>query len=253
VRLDRLKYRLVGTPAEGLARHLAALARMVGRRPETEEERKAHLIDQQTVEIARRVLRSDGNVVDVGANRGVLLKQLVALAPNGRHVAVEPLPRHAASLRRRFPNVTVYQAALSDVSGTAKFRRVIGVAEHSSLAGIGHDAMGRDVEIFDVPVRTLDEIAPDPVDFLKIDAEQAEYRILKGADRVLSQRPFIAFELGANQSEVWDLLTNRGYCINRLSDWLDRKPPPPNVDALRHDVKGEYFFVAYPASYQEAE
>jgi FkbM family methyltransferase len=199
-----------------------------------------------TVEIARRVLKPDSNIIDVGAHRGALLKELVNLAPRGSHIAVEPLPRHAQGLRRRFPYVTVHQIALSDTPATARFRKVIGSQERSSLEGFGHDVEDKRVEYFEVTVQTLDQIAPDRVDFLKIDAEGAEYNILRGANRVLAMRPFIAFELGDNQSKVYNLLTEKGFDVNLLSRWLNGEPPPPNVEALRHDVAGEYFFLAYP-------
>lgn len=244
--IDRLKDRIVATPLESPGRRLVTLARAVARKPVPDLVTKSRRYDRQTVEIAQRVLRSDSNIVDVGANRGEVLGALIAIAPQGSHVAVEPLPRYAKGLVRRFPNVTVHQAALSDVGGTARFRRVVGASEHSSLDGFGHDASGRSVEYFDVTVKTLDEIAPQRVDFVKIDAEAAEYNIFRGAERVLAQRPFIAFELGANHDKVWDFLTSRGFSINRLTDWLDGKPPPPDVEALRFGVKGECFFLACP-------
>jgi len=50
--------------------------------------------------------------VDIGAHEGEILKWLVRLSP-GPHWAFEPIPACAARLRRRFPDVTVEQAALS--------------------------------------------------------------------------------------------------------------------------------------------
>lgn len=158
----------VGTPIEAPGRRMAALIRSVRGTPESHVAAKSRLYDEQTAEVAGRVLRVDSNVIDVGANRGQILKRLIALAPEGHHVAVEPLPRHARALARRFPNVVVHHAALSDISGTARFRRVIGAPEHSSFDGIGHDPDGKAVEYFDVTVKTLDEIATDPVLAIRI-------------------------------------------------------------------------------------
>src|SRR4051812_31574313 len=45
----------------------------------------------------------DAVCVDVGANVGAVLEMLTRLAPQGRHVAFEPLPELADDLRRRFP------------------------------------------------------------------------------------------------------------------------------------------------------
>ena len=203
----------------------------------------SRLHDAQTIEIARRVLRLDSNVIDVGANRGVILKGLIAIAPAGDHIAVEPLPRHAKALARRFPAVTVHQAALSHTAGRARFRRVIGASEHSSLDGIGHDADGKAIEYFEVTLKTLDDIAPPEVAFLKVDAEGAEYDILRGGSRVLTRRPYIAFELGINHAPVWELLTHAGYYISTPARWLAGESPAQSFD----DLRGEWFFLAYPA------
>ncbi len=235
---DAVKDRLIGTPFEMPLRHAATLVR-----PRTPAAAANDLCNQLTIEVARRVLRPDSNTIDVGAHCGVILRGLMDAAPHGQHVAVEPLPRQAQALRRRFPGVTVHQIALADRLGVAEFQKVIGASEESSLVGMGHG--GAKTVTFTVRVATLDHVAPAPVDFVKIDAEQAEWLILQGADRVLSQFPMIAFELGANQEEVYALLCERGYTVTRLADWLDGKPPPANLHALRHEVRGQHFFLAH--------
>lgn len=232
----RAKERLIGTPVEVPLRKLASVIRG----------KTANDADNLlTVEVARRVLRPDSNTVDVGAHRGVILKALIAFAPAGTHVAVEPLPRHAAALAKRFPAAVVHPVALADRAGEAEFQWVVGAAEASSLVGLGHDA--GTVEVFSVPVLTLDQVAPDPVDFVKIDAEGAERLIFQGADRVLSQHPVIVFEISTgNHEPVYEMLTARGYTLTRQRDWLDGLPAPPTLERLRHDVPGTHIFLAHP-------
>src|SRR5581483_4566427 len=82
--------------------------------------------DALTRAVMRRVVRPDSSGVDVGAHRGSLLRELVRLAPAGRHHAFEPLPFLADALRRRFPSVRVHEIALSDASGRAAFAHVVG-------------------------------------------------------------------------------------------------------------------------------
>lgn len=237
------KERITGTPIEELARRGLRAIRPV---PVSVVAAKSALYDAQTVEIVRRVVGPTDAVIDIGANRGALLKEFIRVAPSAMHVAVEPLPRHAKSLSRRFPKATVHQIALSDERGTARFRQVIGAPEHSSLDGIGHDADGKKVTYFDVELRTLDDIAPETTRFVKIDAEFAEYRILRGAPQLLARKPYLAFELGANYDEIWELLTAAGYGLYRLADWLDGRDPAPSMESLRDDVPGEFFFLAAP-------
>lgn len=67
------------------------------------------------------VLRADSAYVDVGANRGQILGEAVRLAPEGRHVAFEPIPRLAAEAKRSFPGVDFRQMALGAEPGAAEF------------------------------------------------------------------------------------------------------------------------------------
>ena len=43
------------------------------------------------------------------------------LAPRGRHRAVEPVPKKAARLRKKFPGVAVPEVALAETQGTNEF------------------------------------------------------------------------------------------------------------------------------------
>src|SRR5262245_34391221 len=69
----------------------------------------------------QHVLRADSNCVDIGASFGGYLKQMVVIAPLGRHHAFEPIPQLAEDLKRKFPSAHIHPMALSDHSGTAKF------------------------------------------------------------------------------------------------------------------------------------
>ncbi len=50
--------------------------------------------------------------VDVGSNRGQVLREAVRIAPRGRHVAFEPIPALAAQIAREFPGVDCRRKAL---------------------------------------------------------------------------------------------------------------------------------------------
>src|SRR3954452_2818833 len=78
-------------------------------------------------------LPANANCIDVGANVGGVLEEFVRLAPEGRHIAYEPLPELAAELRRRFPDVDVRCAAVSDTAGEARFHRHV---EHHTRSAL---------------------------------------------------------------------------------------------------------------------
>ena len=62
--------------------------------------------------LLEELLEHDSVCFDVGAHEGAVLGEMVRVAPNGRHIAWEPLPALARRLRERFPSVEVRDAAL---------------------------------------------------------------------------------------------------------------------------------------------
>src|SRR3954470_23168170 len=77
-----------------------------------------------TAAILRRTLRATSNCIDVGSHGGVILDEMLRLAPDGSHLAFEPLPHLAAALRRKYAgraNVTVHELALSNAAGEVTF------------------------------------------------------------------------------------------------------------------------------------
>jgi FkbM family methyltransferase len=169
-------------------------------------------------------LREDDNCVDIGANRGEILRELVRAAPRGRHLAFEPLPDLAAELRREFPEVDVRECALSDgPPGRASFTHVPEIPE---LSGFRRRAYPGDLETRAITVATdaLDRALPEgyvPA-LIKLDVEGAELQVLRGARETLRRHtPLLVFEHGAGgadyygtrSEDVHDLLAEVGYRI----------------------------------------
>jgi FkbM family methyltransferase len=71
------------------------------------------------------LLEADSDCLDIGAHEGVVLREMVRLAPNGRHIAWEPLPALARRLRERYPAVEIRDAALSIGAGERAFAHVL--------------------------------------------------------------------------------------------------------------------------------
>ncbi|MCM2317643.1 MAG: FkbM family methyltransferase [Thermoanaerobaculia bacterium] len=191
------------------------------------------IFDRQTLEIASALLRSDSSTVDVGCHRGKLLAHFLSLAPDGRHFAIEPIPSLVARLRELFPGARVFEVALSNRSGEAKFYvfpRVPG------LSGLGRrDAVvGGELEREEIRVRTerLDAILPAgaQVDLIKIDVEGAEGLVIEGALQTLRRcRPLVVFEhfrqsstlFGVSSGDLYDLLVERcGLTVMLPRRWL---------------------------------
>jgi FkbM family methyltransferase len=152
-------------------------------------------------------LRSDSTYVDVGTNRGQLLRQAVRVAPQGRHVAFEPIPELAAVLARAFPIVDCRQIALSKAPRTATFchfRRLDGWSGLRRNTQIS-DERG-DPDYIEVEVSTLDAQAEQlsPA-LIKIDVEGAELDVIEGASATLLRaRPLLIFEHVASTAELYE-------------------------------------------------
>jgi FkbM family methyltransferase len=145
------------------------------------------------------VVREGSNTVDVGANVGNVLRQLVTAAPKGRHYAIEPIPNLARALRANFPMVEVHEVALSNRPGEADFEQVVAQPALSGFRVLESRKRGVEVQTLRVETRRLDDIVPDgtAIAFIKIDVEGAVLQVLEGARRVITQsRPHIVFEFG---------------------------------------------------------
>jgi FkbM family methyltransferase len=192
--------------------------------------------DQRDTAALRRLvahlLAPDTDCVDVGAHRGDLLADIVRVAPQGRHVAYEPLPELADELRRAFPSVDVRQAALSDRAEERDFIRVVDNPGWSGFRERPSPGSGRTQHLRVVTER-LDDALPAGTrpGFVKVDVEGAEREVLAGALGTLREhRPVVAFEhglgsadyYGTGPDDVWDLLCEQAAL--RLFD-LDGRGP----------------------------
>jgi FkbM family methyltransferase len=169
-------------------------------------------------------LRGSGIYVDVGANKGQLLRDAVRAAPRARHVAFEPIPALAAEIGREFPEVDCRQLALGAAREVTRFCYFTKLDGWSGLRRNPRvsDAQGQP-EYITVDVSTLDieigDLAPSVV---KIDVEGAELAVLEGGRSLLSRvRPVVIFEhvgsasalYGASAEAPWDLLSGLGYDV----------------------------------------
>lgn len=163
------------------------------------------------------VLGRDSNCIDVGANRGTILADMVALAPDGQHIAYEPLPELAATLQARYPDIDIRRRALSDRRGQTDFVRVVDAPGQSGFRHLR--TAGTKVERIPVLVEDLDSALPTSYvpDLIKVDVEGAEGEVLRGALGTISRhRPVVvlehgnsAEEYGTSPDDIFELLCGR--------------------------------------------
>lgn len=163
--------------------------------------------------------------LDVGANIGNH-----SLFFAGRFAMVhsfEPNPRTFALLAANAalsPRIVSHRTALGEVAGELSLRfDPANVGEATLRSGFA----GQNLMEVTVPVERLDDQV-DPaleIGFIKIDVEGFEAQVLRGACRLLSRLPVIAFEQNRDafadgRSEVADMLSALGYrlCVLQKRD-----------------------------------
>jgi FkbM family methyltransferase len=148
--------------------------------------------------LLKSVLTDDSNCIDIGAYRGRILTEILLVAPKGRHIVYEPLPRLHKYLVERFPSVDIRLAAVSNEEGEQSFAYVKNVPARSGL--LERSSTGRQqIENLTVKTVTLDSDLPAgyvPA-LIKIDVEGAERQVFEGAIETISKhKPVIIFEHG---------------------------------------------------------
>ena len=188
------------------------------------------------------LLHRPGTLVDIGAHDGLLTIPLARL-PGSRVLAFEPLPnaytRLQEALRVAFgeapANVACHQLALGDHQGSITLAMPVldGVAQEQWASTAkdyaAHVSARVTVERFTVPMRSLDDFALADVTAIKLDAEGAEYEILRGTrETLLRCRPVLTLEVEERHRQ------GSTYAV------------PAYLDALGYDVFFELKGVWHP-------
>ena len=148
--------------------------------------------------------------LDVGANHGyyaVLMADLVG--PEGMVHAFEPNPRMVQLLRQTaalngfWQTIQVHPVALAAASGSPmlffateaepKNGRLLHEAEASAAMRNAAAA-----NVYEVPVRSLDDAMPGRVDFVKIDVEGAEELVWRGMQQLIRRNPEVKIVMEFN-------------------------------------------------------
>jgi FkbM family methyltransferase len=206
-------------------------------------------LEPQRMDIALTALvKPDFNCLDVGSHVGSTLAQLSRLAPEGHHIAVEAIPDKAHSIRRRFGDVRVINAAVAAEAGTATLYE----AKKSGYSSLRRPVDQEVTAEFPVDVLSLDDVVDNKVDFVKLDVEGAELPALQGAVGLLDRdRPIVLFECGPHghtdgfgysRVDLFDFLRKRGFDVYSLADFVYGRPP---MSREEFDKAGHYPYPGF--------
>jgi FkbM family methyltransferase len=196
--------------------------------------------------VFERHCRPGMTVVDVGANLGyfsLLASHLVG--PSGRVVALEPNSENCrllvSSLRLGgITNVELFPVAADEAPGWAYYATHVG--SNGGLVDDG-DLLSRFGVV--VPTLRLDDLVDAKVDFLKMDVEGAEGRVVQGATQIIEKdRPIVTTELkeemlqrvsGRSVADYLGYFGDLGYLPTLLDKESGAERPYPSVPALLRD------------------
>jgi FkbM family methyltransferase len=153
-------------------------------------------------------LRDDEVFVDCGAFDGDTALTYAAACGGRYHaiLALEPDPRTFAMLTARvaaLDRTTTMNAAVGATRGSLSFIASGGLSSHAASAGAR--GIGSHGPVMDVPVVTLDGLAPRPT-FVKMDIEGFEHEALAGARTLLSGGDTaFAVTLYHRMSDLWTI------------------------------------------------
>lgn len=170
-------------------------------------------------------------IVEAGGNLGQDTRRLCKMFPKSHVHTFEPIESLFAGLKtmqKHFPNLSLYQVALSDVTGTTDFYIDVtscGFMGASSILEIHNDFkvyVGAEDKIT-VPCITLKDFMRQcgikTIDLLWLDIEMMEYRVLNASKEILRNINYIYTEISYSNFRVGqptlndmnDLLISHGF------------------------------------------
>lgn len=169
------------------------------------------------------LLKPDSNVLDIGANIGIMTTNLAQKAIQGKVFAFEPVPDNITTLKRvirfhKLHNVHLFECALGNEQKQTEM--VLPVVSAVKMQGLAHVIDKSITEFnsgirFTVPQYRIDdmkELRETPIHAIKIDVENFEYQVFLGAQQVIEQNKPVIY------CELWDN-NNRKQCFELMRQW----------------------------------
>lgn len=173
------------------------------------------------------MISEGSNVLDIGANIGIMSYYLSKRVGTGNVFAFEPMPQNLSTLKwikKKFglTNVTISDLALGNENGTIDM--VMPVVDNVKKQGLSH-VLSDDIKDFNegdtfvTKISKLDDVdclKDKSISAIKIDVENFEYHVFVGATSLLTKnKPIIYCELWDNENryKCFDFMKSLGYTI----------------------------------------
>lgn len=181
------------------------------------DQTRGDFFEAEELHALMRRVAPGSRIVDVGANTGNHTVFFAGPMQAASVLPFEPLPDVAAILRRavaanHLSNVDLSQLGIGLSDGPGRVNAV-----RSERGGLGASRLVDD-PAGEIPVMRLDDALTNGVDFLKIDVESMEMRVLAGAEATIArERPLIFIEIANdNTLAFFEWMTLRNYRVERI-------------------------------------
>lgn len=163
-------------------------------------------------------------IFDLGANRGQSIKRFKKIFPYSKIYSFEPIEALIKELKVIYSNdktITLNNCAVGDINGKLKFNEYAtsGISSFNKIISgtkWADERLGKKKEKllkqFDSEIITLDNYCTKnnvaSIDFLKIDVQGYESKVLKGATNLLKSSKIDIIELEIHQDEIYETTLN---------------------------------------------
>ena len=214
------------------------------------------IYEPNQTEIVKKYVHEGDIVVDIGAHVGyytLLMAQLVG--KNGKVYSFEPDPVNFQLLKKSveingFENVVLIQKAVSNI--TDKVKLFLG-DDDSAINRIYDAKLGDAKESIDVESVTIDEYFKENdelVNFIKIDSEGSEIKIINGMKQFLSRNqelvmmteffPFLIKKSGDEPNQYLKSLEKSGFSLYNILDKNEKTNKINSENFLESGINSEY-------------
>lgn len=173
-------------------------------------------------------------IIDVGANNGLYCYYFEEIIKVKNVFAFEPLPNLFKKLKKWFPNISIYQYAISNVKETTNIRiPYIGHVKYETRAKLDdlQEFNETKVKLLKIETTTLDTLffnKNNSIDFIKIDIEGHESNAILGAKKLIEKdQPVLLVEIELRHHDnsiqpVIELIQNFDYQICFYDYYLNK-------------------------------
>lgn len=183
-----------------------------------------------SLDLLLKSLKPNSSFVDIGAHYGIYSLLAAKKVKNIKVYAVEPVDENFKILSKniklnKVKNIKIYQYAISNQVGLKEFN----ITEASDSAGFYDHPLTKTIKKIIIPTHTIDNLFKNKkIDFIKIDTEGNEIKVLEGMKSTLKHNPNIKLliefnpkcqkQAGYQPEELLNKLKDLNYDIFLIDD-----------------------------------